>query len=186
MLEVVAEHGYEATTVAQVVAAARVSRNAFYEFFTDKHDCFLTLSAELAAELLETVIQAGAEPHWIDALRRGTDSYLAWWRDHDLFARFYFSGIAELGPRALAQRQKTYGQFAAVFAELGRRAREQQPGLPPLSEIVPRALVFSITELVADESRAGRATRLDDLRQDIVFLSVRLLADDATAYALVG
>ena len=41
MLETVAEQGYEATTVPRVVARARVSRNAFYEFFDDKTSCFI-------------------------------------------------------------------------------------------------------------------------------------------------
>ena len=186
MLEVVAEHGYDATTVAQVVAAARVSRNAFYEFFADKHDCFLTLTGELGEELLQAVVASGAELKWLDALRKGTNTYLAWWRDHEFFARAYFSGIAELGPRALAQRQHTYGQFAAMFRELGRRAREEQPDLPPLPDLVPRVLVFSITELVADEIRAGRAARLEQLGPPIFELVVRLLADDATAAAVAG
>jgi AcrR family transcriptional regulator len=186
MLEVVAEHGYEATTVAQVVAAARVSRNAFYEFFTDKSDCFLTLTDELATELLEAVIEANLAPSWIEALRRGSDIYLAWWRDHEFFARAYFSGLAELGPRALAQRQATYSRFEAMFRELGRRARAEQPDLPPLPEIVPRVLVYAITELIADEVRAGRAAQLDGLRDEVFVLIVRLLADDATARAVAS
>ncbi len=184
MLEVVAEHGYEATTVSQVVAAARVSRNAFYEFYTDKTDCFLTLTDELGAELLDAMLEMRLEPSWIGALRRGTELYLEWWQDHEVFARAYFSGHAELGPRALAQRQATYERFAAMFTELGRRARDEQPGLPPLPEIVPRVLVLSITELVADEIRAGRAGRLTELHPELFRLIVRLLADDATARAL--
>jgi AcrR family transcriptional regulator len=37
---VVAERGYEATSVAHLVKAAAVSRNAFYGNFTDKQACF--------------------------------------------------------------------------------------------------------------------------------------------------
>ena len=181
MLEVVAEHGYEAATVSQVVAAARVSRNAFYEFFTDKTDCFLTVSAERGEELLGVVLAAGNEPVWTDAVRRGTAAYLEWWQEHGAFARAYFTGFAELGARAVAQRQAAYEPFVAMFAELGRRAREEQPELDPLSPIVPRVLVFSITELVADEIRAGHTGTLGDLAPELSRLIVRLLADDATA-----
>ena len=52
MLECVGRDGYEATTVPQVVATARVSRNAFYEFFADKADCFIAACDEAAQELL--------------------------------------------------------------------------------------------------------------------------------------
>jgi hypothetical protein len=68
-----------------------------------------------------------------------------------------------------------------MFADLGRRARVEQPGLEPLSDLVPRVLVVAITELVAEEVRAGRISRLTDLSDEIALLAIRLLADDATA-----
>jgi AcrR family transcriptional regulator len=186
MLEVVAEHGYQAATVSQVVRAARVSRNAFYEFFDDKTDCFLTVSAELTEELLAVVL-ADADPvHWTETVGRGTAAYLDWWQRHAAFARAYFTGFAELGARAVAQRQAAYEPFVAMFAELGRLAREQQPTLGPLPPIVPRTLVFAITELVSDEIRAGRADALPGLGDQLVWLIVRLLSDEATALALSG
>jgi AcrR family transcriptional regulator len=183
MLEVVAEHGLQDATVGKVVAAARVSRNAFYEFFTDKTDCFLTVSAELNQELLETVLAARVQDDWIAAVGRGTAAYLEWWRRHAAFARAYFTGYAELGARAVEQRQAAYEPFVAMFAALGRLAREQQPELGRIAPIVPRVLVFSITELVADEVRAGRSERLEDLAPELSALIVRLLADDGTARA---
>jgi AcrR family transcriptional regulator len=41
MVGAVAAKGYAATTVADVLVRARVSRSAFYEQFRDKEDCFL-------------------------------------------------------------------------------------------------------------------------------------------------
>src|SRR4249920_3442076 len=41
MVAKVAEQGYEATTVADLVELSGVSRSAFYKHFTDKHECFL-------------------------------------------------------------------------------------------------------------------------------------------------
>ena len=41
MAQVVAEKGYPATTVADVVERAGVSRRTFYEQFQDKEACFL-------------------------------------------------------------------------------------------------------------------------------------------------
>jgi AcrR family transcriptional regulator len=186
MLEVVAEHGYEAATVGMVVAAARVSRNAFYEFFDDKTDCFLTVSTELNEELLAVVLGARDQEDWLTAVRSGTEAYLDWWQQHAAFARAYFAGYAELGAQAVAQRQAAYEPFVAMFAELGRLAREQQPELAPLPPIAPRSLVFAITEVVSDEIRAGRADQLPALADQLIWLIVRLLADDDTARSLVN
>lgn len=41
MIEAVAEHGYERTSVKQVVGLAGVSRRSFYEQFANKEECFL-------------------------------------------------------------------------------------------------------------------------------------------------
>ena len=44
MVEAVAMHGYERTSVKQVVGLAGVSRRSFYEQFANKQECFLATS----------------------------------------------------------------------------------------------------------------------------------------------
>lgn len=53
--QVVAEHGFEAATVDQIVRVAQVRRNAFYEQFADKRDCF-SAAYEIAQERLVGVL----------------------------------------------------------------------------------------------------------------------------------
>jgi AcrR family transcriptional regulator len=176
MLANVAERGYEATTVPLVVAAARVSRNAFYELFDDKVDCFIALCDELAGEMLDQLLGQAAQDDWVAALRAGTAIYLRWWQDHPEFSRTYFVELPAAGPRAIAQRDRQYARFRAMFEALGRWARAQQPELEPLDAIVPRLLVVATTELVAEEVRAGRTHRLTELEDDLMAVFVRLLA----------
>ena len=175
MLETVAERGYEATTVPEVVARARVSRNAFYEFFADKTSCFIAACDEEASELLGVVVAAAGIPVWTDALRQGTRAYLRWWAARPAFSRAYFIGLPVAGEPAVAQRERGYARFRDVFAELGRRARVEQPELPPLAAVVPRILVLAITELVAEEVRAGRIDSLAELEDDVVDAAATLL-----------
>jgi AcrR family transcriptional regulator len=181
MLECVGRDGYEATTVPQVVATARVSRNAFYEFFADKADCFIAVCDQTGEELLADLLELGAEPDWVQAVREGARRYLLWWQERPTISSAYLLSLPTVGERALRQRERQYAAFRTMFAELGRRARDERPELGPLSELVPRVLVLSITELVAEEVRAGRTARLTDLSEEIALLAVRLLADDATA-----
>jgi hypothetical protein len=68
-----------------------------------------------------------------------------------------------------------------MFAALGARARAEQPELGSLDELVPRVLVIVITELVAEEVRAGRTSGLPGLSDEIALLAIRLLSDDSTA-----
>ena len=77
MLDLVAERGYPATTVGDVVAAARCSRNAFYELFEDKEACYIAAADETGAEMLEALVSGAQQADsWLEALRSGTHSYL--------------------------------------------------------------------------------------------------------------
>jgi AcrR family transcriptional regulator len=185
ILECVAEHGFEGTTVPMVVSAARVSSNAFYEFFADKTDCFLSACDGVAGELLSELVALTAEPDWIQAMRKGARIYLRWWAERPAFARAYLLSLQSAGERADEQRERAYAMFRAMFTELGQRARAEQPELPALSPLVVRVLVVAITEVVAEEVRAGRTAQLEELVDELAQLSIKLLADDATAAAAV-
>src|SRR5437870_5361711 len=57
----VAEKGYAATTVADIIASAGVSRSTFYEHFTDKEHCVLSAYDEGAEQQFAEVMEAGAD-----------------------------------------------------------------------------------------------------------------------------
>jgi AcrR family transcriptional regulator len=181
MLECVGRDGYEATTVPQVVATARVSRNAFYELFEDKADCFIAVCDQTSRELLIELVELVSEPNWIRAMCEGAYRYLLWWQERPTISSAYLLSLPTVGERALRQRERHYAAFRAMFADLGRRARAEQPELGPLGDFVPRVLVLAITELVAEEVRSKRTSRLTELAEDVALLAIRLLADDATA-----
>jgi AcrR family transcriptional regulator len=176
MLDLVAERGYPATTVGDVVAAARCSRNAFYELFEDKEACYIAAADETGAEMLEALV-SGAEQadSWLDALRSGTHSYLRWWVGNPAYAAAYLIDLPIAGRRALEQRDRVYAGFAAMFAGLAARARAEQPLLPPLPPLAPRLLVMAITELIAQEVREGRVEDLMELEEELVRFIVKTL-----------
>ena len=186
MLDCVAARGYSRTTVPEVVAAARVSRNAFYGFFSDKTACFLALCDDLSAGLIEDLFRQDTAPDWVGALRSGLEIYLRWWQERPAFSRTYLVELPFAGPRGVEQRERQYANFRGLFEQLAHRARREQPDLPPLSPLVPRLLVVATTELIAEEARAGPSDRLTELQDDLLFTMIKLLADDATAWTAVG
>lgn len=180
MLDLVARQGYARTTVPEVVTAARVSRNAFYEFFADKEECFLALCAEEAVQLSERVQAASAQcPSWAEALRVGLRTTLAWWQERPQFSRAYFLELPTAGQRAVAQRLRAYRPFEQMFCFIAAWARREQPRLPALRSRIPHLLIVAITELIAADVRAGRVQQLLDLEDDLNFAALRLLADGA-------
>jgi AcrR family transcriptional regulator len=176
MLDSVAERGYPATTVADVVSAARCSRNAFYELFEDKEACYIAASDEAGAEMLDALVSAAQqEESWLDALRSGMRSYLRSWADDPNYAAAYLIHLPAAGERALEQRDRIYADFAAMFEGLAARARAEQPLIPPLPPLAPRLLVMSITELIAQEVRNGRVAELPQLEDQLVRFVVKAL-----------
>jgi AcrR family transcriptional regulator len=181
MLTCVAEQGYAATTIGDVVARARVSRNALYEFFDDKEACYLEACDEASTQMLDGLVSFAQERTWTDAVRKGMAYYLQWWQRHPGYAVAYLVDLPTAGRRGLEQRDRAYARFEALHEGLAAWARVEQPELPRLSPLAPRLLVASLPEIVGQEIRAGRLDALGELKDELVFLTVKTLADEQTA-----
>lgn len=177
MLAGVAEHGYEATTVPAVVAAARVSTNTFYTFFNDKLECFLEVCNQIAPDLLRVSVADLPQDSWESTLREGIRRYLSWWQERPAFARAYLVELPTAGLRAIQQRQDAYEPYARIFRAVAERARSEEPDLAPLRPMAPWVLTWAVTDLVAAEVLAGNTDRLTALEEDVLWLAVQLLAE---------
>jgi AcrR family transcriptional regulator len=84
----VAERGYAALTVEDVVARAGVSRRTFYDQFAGKRDAFF---AAYDASVQQAMLAAGtgfaSSEHWPEQVRRGLDAFLAFLAEEEAFTR---------------------------------------------------------------------------------------------------
>jgi AcrR family transcriptional regulator len=175
--EAVADKGYAATTVGDVVSGAGVSRKTFYEHFADKEECFLA-AWDTGVEVLFDSIQASRdrESDPIARMRAGLRAYLRTLADEPAFARSFFIEVVAAGPRAEARRASGHARVAANFARIHDEARRAMPGLPEVPPALPRAAVGAINELVSDYVRAGRTADLPELEDEILYLELVLFA----------
>lgn len=157
---VVATRGYEAMSVADIVKAAAVSRNAFYENFSDKRDCFaaaheaghewllesLTLHCEAGGTIEERVkasLAAGLE-----ALATESDT-----------ACLLFVEAPSAGEE-IALR------YHAWLRRYGSLLRAAAPDLPPQAVPAPEVegvIAGGIASRIASEALHGRIKELSDL-----------------------
>ena len=185
MADAVAAKGYAATTVADVVAGAGVSRKTFYEHFRDKEECFLA-AFDAGVDLLLAAIVA-AQPQddsWIALMRARVRAYLDTLASNPAFARTFLIEVFAAGPRALERRADVLRRFARLFRDLHDEARRQFPQLPPVPEAIYVAAVGAINELVSDFAREGRAAELPELEDTLLYLQVALFAGRDTAAGL--
>ena len=185
--EAVAEKGYAATTVADVVGRAGVSRKTFYEHFADKEECFLAAWDAGVQTLIETVTTATleAEGSWKDRLHAGVRAYLETLVAMPAFARTFLIEVLAAGPRALDRRADVHARFAELLRTLHERQREVAPELPELPDEVFAATVGAVEALVAERVRQGRTAELAELEPVITYIQVAFLAGhERAAYEL--
>lgn len=149
MAQAVAEKGYVATSISDIVARARVSRSAFYECFADKEECFLAGYSEEAARHYERIVTAVAasEGHWLGQLAAAVRAYVRELELQPRFARSFLIEILAAGPRASELRAVVHERYAGLM----KGWYEQAPkafGLPALPDEIFRAAVGAINELV--------------------------------------
>lgn len=166
----VAERGYAAATIDDVVRRAGVSKATFYEHFSDKQDCFLAAYEAASEELLARVQEAHAgDGDWLERTRAGIAAYLRWLAADPALARVYLVEVAAAGPVALERREALRDRYADLM-----RARGGPRELP--GEI-HHAVVAAVDDLVVRHIREHGAEKLPELEPVLVHLQTALLAD---------
>lgn len=133
MLAVVGEQGYEHASVQAVLERAGVYRQAFYDLFASKEDCFAAAYEEAATALeVEVGAAAATAAGWEAQLRAGLGRLLELLDDDPVLGRALLVEVHPAGGRALARRQLAMRR-AAAFLDHGRGGQTggEAPALTP-------------------------------------------------------
>jgi AcrR family transcriptional regulator len=177
MVEVVAELGYPETRVVDVIKRAGVSRKTFYEFFSDREECFLS-AYDLALGGLyrgteRAYESAGGEP-WAERVRMALQTFLGMMAEHPELAKFCVVDVLAAGPRALARRDAAIRQFTGII-DAGRSESERD--LPAITAL---SIAGGINELIYSELLKGAGSQLPERLPEIIFwLTQPFLGTDA-------
>ena len=176
MAQVVAGKGYAASTVADVIARAGVSRKTFYEHFRDKEDCFLAAYDVGVDLLLGALAGAGsADQDLLTRARARTRAYLETLAAEPDFARTFLLEVTAAGPRAVERRDRVLERFAGMLRELAGEARRTLPDIPEQADEVYLAAVGATDLLVSRMVRGGRSADLPLLEDVVMQVQLALL-----------
>ncbi|QKG24385.1 TetR/AcrR family transcriptional regulator [Actinomadura verrucosospora] len=128
MAEVMAEKGYVATSVADVLQRSGVSRQSFYQVFDSKLDCFMA-AFDVARELLlqHLMEMVGGDEHGLaaDAARDPMDrfehaftAYLEALAIELPYTRLFLIEVYAAGPEAIRRRANLQDTIIAVLGDL--------------------------------------------------------------------
>jgi AcrR family transcriptional regulator len=168
MAETLAERGYAATTVSQVVARAGVSSATFYELFHDKEDCLLAAAREIIAQVTTVVTEAyGRGDGDRDALGDAIASLLALLAEQPAYAHLLLIECRGTTPRAL---DLYLSGARALLSMLGRGWANTTSGVSP--ELAARAVLGAAEALIRSEIAHGRAERLPELLPRLMYCAL--------------
>ena len=180
VLAAVAESGYLAVTVADIVRRARVSRVAFYAHFADKEDCFLAATGEgrdlMVARIVADTRALPADAPDDEVLRVAFRAYLGFLAGEPAFARVFFIHMPTAGPRAVDRLDAAQDRFADLTRRWHRRARERHPQWPSVPPEAYLALAGAMAQLVRSMVRTSRTDALPELEETLVSLHLAVLA----------
>jgi AcrR family transcriptional regulator len=169
----VAEKGYGAATIDDIVRGASVSKKTFYEHFRDKEECFLAAYDAASDELFDHVSAArGTQKEWVEHIRAGIRAYLRWLAGDPALARVFLIEVGAAGPRAAEHRERARDRFADLMMR-GHQRADPSMQLPPE---VYQALVAAVDDLVVRRIRETGAEGLPELEPVMLYLEVALLA----------
>jgi AcrR family transcriptional regulator len=159
MARAVADKGYAATTIADIVREASVSRRTFYEHFDSKSECLVALyeaASHNALKILRGAIDPGHP--WQTQVEQALAAYFQGLAANPVLMRTLYVEILGLGPQGLASRRRVNTEIAqfmlgVVNAEAGAA----------LSLQMATAVVGGINELVLEFIEQDRVGQLAEL-----------------------
>jgi AcrR family transcriptional regulator len=164
----VAQSGYEATTVSEVLQHAEVAQSAFEAEFVDKEACALAAFdwvVDQAVSRFAEAYDSGAATSWPEGVRRGLEALLASIAEHPAAARMATVEVPPIGPEAHARYRAAIERFLPFLRD-GREHSERGQELPDQVELMA---VGAAEAILFDEIAGGRAPGLPAMMPEILF-----------------
>jgi AcrR family transcriptional regulator len=175
--DAVAAKGYAATSVADVIALAGVSRKAFYEHFEDKEACFLA-SYDTGAQAIHEAMVAAVDDRmgWREILDAVFTTWLEWLQADLAFTRAYMIEFWAAGDAARERWKVRRDRTAGLLRALHERVKAEDPSVVPVSDTVVAAVVGGVNRVVISHVLAGDPRPLTDLKPDLISFMTLALA----------
>lgn len=166
MLKSVGARGYERTSVQDAVDAAGLYRQAFYDNFEDKEDCYLQ-AIDAGSAWIELAMRdaAAEETTWRRQLRGALRGLLRFLDEQPEVGRAVLVEVHAAGPRAVGKRTEAMERAVAMVD----RAREESGELAPA--ISAEAIVAGILAVLHTRLAAGRGD-FESLLPELMYLAV--------------
>ena len=167
MLEAVGRQGYEQTAVQDAITHAGLYRQAFYDNFEDKEDCYLH-ALDAGLEWVEIAMRkaAAGEPSWRGQLRGALAGLLSFLDEQPEIGRALFVEVHAAGERAVERRTLAMERAAEMMDGARQESDEAAPA------ISAEAVVAGILAVLHTRLAAHQTEGFADLLPELMYLAV--------------
>jgi AcrR family transcriptional regulator len=173
---IVAEKGYSATTVAEVIERAGTSQRVFYGHFADKQQAFLAALDSGSAQMLAAVLPAFRRAEsWQESVRAAYEAMFAFGIEEPEYTRLGAVEMYTAGRRALQTRDRVMEGLEALL----------KPGYaiaPDVPGIAAEAIGGAIYALIHDQVKAKGAESLPELAPMATYMTLAPFLGAEEAY----
>jgi AcrR family transcriptional regulator len=171
----IADRGFAATTIADIVREAQTSRRTFYAEFATREDCYVEL-LRATNETLAQRITAGVDPEapWPTQVRQAVDAYVDTALTERPLTVSWIRELPALGSLGHDVQKAATDTMVDVVVVLTRGEQFAAAGIAPLTIPQARLLIGGIRELTARTLEDGED--LVTLRATIGQAAIALLA----------
>ncbi|HST32873.1 MAG TPA: TetR/AcrR family transcriptional regulator [Solirubrobacteraceae bacterium] len=181
--EVMMTKGYSDVTVADIVAAAGVSRDVFYEHFSDKKAAFLEAQQFRTQEIVDICATAYfGEADWPRRVWSALDAWLGLMAEHPAIAHLRIVECYAVGAAAIRVTEEIMGA-ATIFLEEGFGYAGGAPKAPRLAS---EAITGAILELVHHDVARGRTAELPRRLPQLTYIALAPFVGADEAIRLVN
>ena len=171
----VAAKGYAATTVADIIARAGVSRSTFYELYESKEDAFLAAYRGLDIVVTQLAASSSTAGTPGEMVRAAVRAHLANLAAEPEFTWMFFVEAMSAGPRITARRREATERFLDVLEGLVERARRLDSSVPAPDRVLLLGFLGGYRELITAHLLDAGAASLPSLEPHLVRLADRLI-----------
>ena len=143
--------GYAGAGVSEVIAHAGVSRPTFYDYFSDRDECFLAALTEVQQRLLEKVRRVVRARAPEDAYAAAIETLVAFAVEEPAMAQFLAADALTGVEAALDARDTGIAELAGVVDE----QLAQAPASKPIPDLPLEIAIGAVQRLLATRLRRG-------------------------------
>jgi AcrR family transcriptional regulator len=159
--ELVAEQGYQETTMEEIVRRAKVGYATFYKHFADREAAFLALigaAIDRTADRVEAAYEREEGP-WPDRIGAALGALFEDVAAHPAVARACLVEALTAGPEAAARHEAALKRLAPLL----RPGRELNPRRAELPETLEETLAGGVVWVLGQRLIGGEAAKLRGL-----------------------